>query len=735
MSSPSVQSRSALLIILGLPLLLLFIVAVLYHHAIKKTELGKLNLVGRQSPYPPGQPGNTVDRIFGVDVPDPYRWLEDGKSPAVIAWAGEQNKLARAYLDSLTERPHLLKRFRQLYDIETITSPLKRGTRYFYSKRKAGQEKAVLYWREGLDGPEQSLVDPNALRSAKNEPVSLGAWSPTYDGKNLAYSLHPNNADEATLYVKDIGSGAVSAIDAIKGAKYAYPSWTPDGAGFYYTWLPPAAAGKIAERPGLAEVRFHRLGTDPKTDFVIHPKTGDPQTFIGAHVSRDGRWLFLAIDHGWTRNDLYYQDLKQTDHSWKPLVIGKDALFQISAWKDQFYILTNDHAPRFRIYKTSSAQPRPEQWKEIIPERPDSVIESYHIVGNRLVLTLLHNAASAMEIHDLDGGLIRPVDLPGIGSLAEITGNPDEPDLFYEFSNFTTPPRIYRGSVDNAAQQVWAEIKVPVDPSQYVVEQVWYPSKDGAKISMFLVHHKRMKRDGRTPFLLTGYGGFNVNMEPGFGSGLYPWLEAGGGYAIPNLRGGGEYGEEWHRAGMLRNKQNVFDDFIAAAEYLVAERYTRPDRLAIRGGSNGGLLVGAALIQRPDLFRAVICAAPLLDMVRYPLFGSGTTWVPEYGSPRDAGDFKALYDYSPYHHVKSGINYPAILLESSADDDRVDPMHARKMAAALQAANTGEDPILMRVESEAGHGGSDAVQKAIELSTDGTAFIMHYLGLRPVEQP
>ena len=579
------------------------------------------------------------------------------------------------------------------------------------------------------------LLDPNLSITTNN--ASLGETVPSLDGKLLAYTLKPNNADEATLYVKDVASGKHLPGEVIEGAKYAGPSWMPDGSGFVYTYLPPADPLHPEDRPGLAEVRYHKLGTDPKKDPVIHAKTGDATKFIGSYISRDGKWIFFEQQNGWDKNDIYYQPLKGPPtaalaEQWKPIVVGKPFLYSLSAWKGEAYILTNEDAPHYRLFSVNLDDPRRVNWHEIVPESPTVVLQGVAVVGDHLVLDELENVTSQVEIRELDGTLVRQLDLPGVGSVGELSGEPDHDELYFSFVNFTTPPEIFQTSVTNANQTLWAEIKVPVDPSPYVVEQKFFTSKDGTHVPMFIVHRKDILLDGRTPFLLTGYGGFGVSETPYFSPGYYPWLEAGGGYAVVNLRGGGEYGEQWHQDGMLLKKQNVFDDCIGAAEYLVSQGYTKPSRLAFRGGSNGGLLAGAMITQRPDLFRAVICEVPLLDMIRYAQFGSGKTWVPEYGSPEDAAQFKALLGYSPYHHVIPGTAYPSVLVCSAANDDRVDPMHARKMTAALQSATSSPNPILLRVEAQSGHGGGDQMTKTIEYGTDIWGFLIHELGRKNV---
>jgi prolyl oligopeptidase len=668
------------------------------------------------------------DTLFGAVVPDPYRWLEDAGSDEVKAWMRAQDEAARAALHALPARDGLAVRLKQLLYIDSISSPVRRGTRYFYTRTHADKEKAIVYWREGIDGAERVLLDPNTMST--DGTVSLGVWSVSYDGKTVAYALKANNSDEATLHVMDVATGKLSDVDVIEGAKYAYPSWTPSGDGFYYVYLPLDPAVAVADRPGTAEARFHKLGTDPKRDPVLHEKTGNAETFASISVSRDGHWLFYGVSHGWNSTDLYYRDLRSKDAAWKPFVVGVAAQFDVTAWKDRFYIRTNDGAPRWRLYATDPAHVARAAWKELVPEAPDAVLDDASVVGEHLALTYLKSAASELEVRGIDGKLTRKVALPGIGSTSGLVGNPEDDEAYFSFTSFTVPHQVYRTSIRKGGAALWAEVKVPVDPAPYTVEQVWYPSKDGTRISMFIVRSKQMPRDGSTPFLLTGYGGFNVSLTPAFYGQRYPWLEAGGGFAVPNLRGGGEYGEDWHKAGMLAHKQNVFDDFIAAAEYLVNNGYTRPARLAISGGSNGGLLVGAVLTQRPDLFRAVLCQVPLLDMIRYHKFGSGKTWVPEYGSAEDEAGFKTLLGYSPYHHVKKGTAYPALLMMSADSDDRVDPMHARKMAAAVQAAQSGDAPVLLRIEQHAGHGGADLVKQAVDQLADSYAFLMNQVGLR-----
>ncbi|MSP62186.1 MAG: S9 family peptidase [Myxococcales bacterium] len=676
--------------------------------------------------HPATRAEDVKDTLFGVAVADPYRWLEDGKAPEVTAWMEAQDQVTRARLAALPGRAALAARLKALFYVDSISAPRHRGTRYFYQRTHADREKAIYYWREGETGAEHVLLDPNTMSADGTTSVGLVVIS--HDGKSAAYTLKVNNSDESTLHVLEVATGVVSAIDVIPGAKYAHPSWTPDGRGFYYTRLPTDAKIPVADRPGFAEIRYHRLGTDPEKDPLIHERTGSAKTFLGVELSRDGHWLFVYVQHGWNSTDVYYRDTRAKSAAWKPFVVGKEAQYRALAWHDRFYIHTNEGAPRWRLLRGEAKRPARSDWKEIVAES-EATLDGVEVIGEHLVLTWMRSAASELEVRTLDGKPVRKVPLPGLGATQGITGDPDQDEGYFAFTSFTHPLQVWKTSIKSGETKLWAAVKLPIDPSPYTVEQVFYPSKDGTKISMFLVHRKNLPKDGSTPFLLTGYGGFNVSMLPSFSSGLYPWLEAGGGFAMPNLRGGGEYGEDWHKAGMLARKQNVFDDFIGAAEFLISNHYTRPGKLAIRGGSNGGLLVGAVTTQRPDLFRAVVCQVPLLDMVRYHLFGSGKTWVPEYGTAEEEAGFKTLLAYSPYHHVTPGTAYPAWLMMSADSDDRVDPMHARKMAASLQAATTSDHPVLLRVEKHAGHGGADLVKQTVEMVADYYAFLMSELGL------
>ncbi|MBS1149235.1 MAG: peptidase [Myxococcaceae bacterium] len=677
---------------------------------------------------PPTRTQVIEEFLHGTKVKDPFRWLEDEKAPEVVAWMKAQDDFTRERLKALPGRDALLKRYHDLYYLDAVSAPIKRAGRYFYTRRHKDKEKAIVYWREGEKGEEKLLLDPNAWST--DNTVSLGTWSPSWDGKKVVFAEKPNAADEATLYVLDVEKGTRSQLDVIPGAKYAGPTWTPDSKSFYYEWLPTDPAIKISERPGYTELRLHQLGKDPKTDAIVHERTGDPKTFLGGGVTRDGKYLFVYVSRGWNENDIYFKRLlPKADKDWTLLIKGVDAKYSVDVWKDVFYVTTDEGAPNKRVFKVDPKKPARADWKVLIAEDKELAVESVTVVGGHLAASGLRKAISEVKVYSLDGKPVRTIELPGIGTASNLIGLEDDDEAYYAFSSFTMPQQIFKSSVKTGKSALWAKVEVPIDPTPYTVSQVFYPSKDGTKISMFLVHRTDVKKDGNNPVLLYGYGGFDISLTSAFTSFIYPWLEAGGIYAVPNLRGGGEYGKAWHDAGKQTFKQNVFDDFAAAAEYLVKEGYTRPAKLAIRGGSNGGLLTGAAMTQRPELFGAVICAVPLLDMVRYHLFGSGKTWVPEYGDPEKAEDFKVLEAYSPYHRVNANAKYPPLLMMSADHDDRVDPMHARKFTAQIQTATRGQSLAWLRIEMHSGHGGSDQVAKALESSADQIAFLFQTLAV------
>ena len=674
--------------------------------------------------YPPSRRTADADLLHGVTVADPYRWLEDARLPEVQAWMTAQDDLARRELAALPGRAALVERLNQLLYLDSVGIPVRRGDRVFFGQRHHDKEKVVVYWRPAAGGEPQVLFDPNTWSADGN--LGLGGYSISWDGRTVAYQVKQNNSDEALLKVMDVESCVISEVDTIPGAKYAHASWTPDGTGFYYTRLPIDPLISAAERPGHAEIRFHLLGQDPEQDPLVREKTGDPTTFLGAELSRDGRFLLLAVQRGWASNDLWLRDLSAPQGAFQPLVVGRPHLYSATVWAGRIFVKTSDGAPLGRIVEIDPACPGPAAWKELVPERRDQPLAGFSIVGARLAAVYLRDATERIELFELDGTPVREQALPGLGSTSGMVGLEEDDDAYFSFASYLVAPEIHRVSVKTGETSLYFRLQAPIDPAPYSVEQRFASSRDGTRVPYFVVARRDLRRDGTAPTLLYGYGGFQVAETPGFSAGLYAFLERGGVWVDAVLRGGSEYGEPWHQAGMLLQKQNVFDDFFAVAEALCAEGITSPPHLGCYGGSNGGLLVGAAITQRPELFRAALCAVPLLDMVRYHLSGSGATWIGEYGAADDPEQFAVLHGYSPYHRTVPGIAYPATLLLSADSDDRVDPLHARKMAAALQAASTG-GPVLLRIERNAGHGGADQVKAAVQQAADVYGFALKWL--------
>ena len=668
-----------------------------------------------------------VETIHGIEVLDPYRWLENADEDEVQQWMVAQDDVARGYLEGLNGQDGLRKRLTELTYIDAVSPPWRRGNRFFYGRSHADKEKGVTYFRIGRDGEERVLLDPNTM--SDDGSISLHGTMPSPDGKLVAYRLSKNNADDATMYILDVDKGK-DLEDVLTGVRYGYASWSADGRGFVYTWVPDDVPRD--ELLGHARVRWHKVGTPQEKDPTIIDPSGDPATFVGAGITQDGHWLMYSKSRS-SKGERYFRDLrrgKKLKGPLTPLATGFTARYGVDAYKDKFYVTTDEGAPNRRVFKVDPKKPQREHWKEIVPTGKDQLLGAY-VVGGHLVLNYMRNAYTTMQVHDLDGKLLRKVDVPGLGVISGMMGQEDDDQAYFSFSSYTQQPTIFETLMSSGKTALWETIEYPVDTSKFEAEQVWYESKDGTKVSMFVVKPKGAKLDGDNPVLLYGYGGFNNAQTPSFSTRAAVWVEHGGIYAVANLRGGGEYGEPWHAAGMRENKQNVFDDFIAAAEFLIGEGYTSPERLAIMGGSNGGLLVGAAMVQRPELFRAVVCQVPLLDMVRYTKFGSGSTWIPEYGDPDKAGDFAFIHKYSPYHHVKDKTAYPALLMLSADSDDRVDPMHARKFTAAIQAASTSGRPAILRIERNAGHGGADMRKTSVEKRADTMAFLFDQLGMEP----
>jgi prolyl oligopeptidase len=659
-----------------------------------------------------------VDEMHGQRIEDPYRWLEDGESPETAAWTAAQNAYTRAVLDTVPGRDRLAERLHALLSIGMVSVPSVRGGQYFHARRRGDQNQPVLYVRPDADAEDRVLVDPNAANAQGT--VALDWWQPSLDGSLLAYGLSENGDEWSTLYVLDVASGE-RLSDVIPRAKYASVAWLADNSGFYYTRFPRPGDVPPGDENYNQRIYFHPLGSDPAEDQLCLPREVGKEELTSVLGSRDGRFLVAQIAPDFYRADLYARDLHDAHGEWIVVAEGLSAEFTPIFAGDTLLVLTNLEAPNWKLMRVDLDHPQPDQWHEVIPQQPDAVLDAVVPWNGRLVAHFLKNAASEVSIHAAAGERIQDVDLPTLGSVTGISSAWDQSDAYLSFTSFAVPNTVFSVQPDGTLI-TWAAVDAPVDGSQYEVKQEWYTSRDGTRVSMFIVHARDLDRSRPHPTYLTGYGGFNIAMTPAFVRDAYVWLERGGIYALPNLRGGSEYGEEWHRAGMLDRKQNVFDDFITAAEYLIDQGYTDRDHLAIAGRSNGGLLVGAALTQRPDLYRAVVCGVPLLDMLRYHHFLIARWWVPEYGSGDNPEQFEFIRAYSPYHNVRADTQYPAVLFITAESDSRVDPLHARKMAARLQATST-ERPILIRIEGKAGHGMGKPLTKLIEDQTDMWAFL------------
>jgi prolyl oligopeptidase len=675
--------------------------------------------------YPPTRRAPVTDTLHGQQVVDPYRWLEDDASPETREWTRQQNALTEQYLASVSGREGIRQRLAELLTIGAIGVPTPVKGRYFYQLRAGGQNQPVLLLREGLHGTDRPLIDPNQLNPRGT--TALDWYYPSEDGRLLAYGLSEDGSEDSVLHVLDVDRRELLP-DTIPHTRAADLAWVPDGSGFYYTRYPVAGEVPEGEEHYHRAIFFHRLGHDPRQDSLVF-KPAEKEYWPGVDLSADGRWLVVSVARTFDQTDIYLKDLV-ADGPWVTVAEGLAASFNAGVVRNRLYLRTNLDAPNFRLFLADPEQPAMDRWREIVPARTDAVLEGMGISRDHLVLSYLERASSRLSLTDLEGNPVRQIPLPAIGSLFGLGLEWDSTELLFGFSSFTLPPAIYRLELPGGEPQLWRRVEADLDPDRFAVEQVAYPAKDGTPITMFIIRPDRDRSHPRPyPLYLTGYGGFNISMVPAFSRAMLLWLEAGGVVAIPNLRGGGEYGEGWHQAGMLANKQNTFDDFIAAAEYLIREQHTSPERLAVAGGSNGGLLMGAVLTQRPDLFRAVIIQVPLLDMLRYHLFLIARLWIPEYGSPDIPEQFAWLLRYSPYHHVRDGVDYPAVLLATAESDTRVHPMHARKMTARLQAATATDRPVLLRLETEAGHGAGKPVSKLVDELTDSWTFVFKELGL------
>ncbi|MFZ5745189.1 MAG: prolyl oligopeptidase family serine peptidase [Pseudomonadota bacterium] len=680
--------------------------------------------------YPETSKLDLVETQFGEAVPDPYRWLENDvrTDKAVAEWVAKQNTLTQGYLAQLPQRQWFAQRIKALMDYERFGLPRKAGGYYFYMRNSGLQNQSQLFVRKGLNGTPQLLIDPNTW--AKDGATALDAWVPSKNGKLLAYSIQDGGSDWRTIKVLDVTTGKVLG-DGVQWAKFTNIAWIGNE-GFLYSRFPEPQPG--AEFQSLNKnqaIYFHRIGTPQSQDQLVYSTPNDPELGHGAQVTHDGRWAVITTSKGTdSRYALHLMPLGK-NRKWqaRTLVAGLENDWRlVEGMGDTLYFVTNKGAPKLKVVKVNVAAAN-SQFEEVVAERAET-LERAEIVGDRLILAYLRDAKSVAEVRSLDGKPIQQIALNAIGTASGFSGEPGDPETFYSFSSFNQPSGIFRFDTRTGKSEPFALPKLTFNPADYAIEQRFYSSKDGTRVPMFVVRKKDVAQAGKAvPTLLYGYGGFDISLTPGFSAARMAWLEAGGAFALANLRGGGEYGKAWHNAGRLGNKQNVFDDFIAAGEYLIAEGITPKSGLTIQGGSNGGLLVGAVVNQRPDLFAAANAAVGVMDMLRFDRFTAGRYWVDDYGYPSKEADWRVLRAYSPYHNIKVGVNYPAMLVTTADTDDRVVPGHSFKYTAALQAAKAGDKPHLIRIETRAGHGSGKPTDKAVAEGADVLAFLAQWSGL------
>jgi prolyl oligopeptidase len=683
--------------------------------------------------YPSTPKDNVVDDYFGTKVADPYRWMEDLDSKAVADWVAAENRVTFAYLAKLPLRERFRKRITELWDYPKVSIPVHEGGRYFYAKNSGLQLQAPVYMRPSLTAPATLVIDPNQL--SPNGSISLAQWAPSHDGKLLAYGLSEGGADWETIHVRDVDTGK-DLPDEVRWMRFSGISWTNDNKGFFYSRYPEPPPGKALEAALSGQaIYYHWIGQSQSRDRLIYERKDLPTWFVGGGVTEDGRYLTIAIQKGADNNNrLYYSDLRDPLHPAigapvKPLVEEDDAEFSVFGNEGPvLYLRTDRGAPNRKVIALDVAHPAPANWKTIIPEARES-IESVALIGGRIVTQYLVDVQSRVALFSLDGAAQGDMSLPGTGTVAGISGREDEPEIYYAFSSPLSPTTIYIYDPRSGQQTSFEAAKPPVDVSQYETRALFATSKDGTRVPFFLTWRKGSKLDSSHPTMLYGYGGFSISLTPTYRVDVPAWLELGGIWVTANMRGGAEYGEAWHKAGMLANKQHVFDDFIAVAEELVKQKYTSPAKLGIMGASNGGLLVGAVEEQRPDLFAVALPAVGVMDMLRYDRFTGGHAWVTEYGSSSNPADFSYLIKYSPLQNVKPGVCYPATLITTADHDDRVVPSHSFKFAAAMQAAQGCDHPILIRIETEASHGYRPTDKQIAELA-DEWSFAAAAMGVR-----
>jgi prolyl oligopeptidase len=683
---------------------------------------------GSKFSYPTPRKGEQVDDYHGTKVADPYRWLEDPDSAETRAWVEAENRVTFGYLDQIPERAAIKARLTKLWNYERYGAPYKEGGRYFFTKNNGLQNQSVLYTSDSLGGEPRVLIDPNTLSA--DGTVALAGTAVSRDGKMIAYGTAASGSDWNEWKVRDVATGQ-DLPDQLKWVKFSGASWTADNKGFFYSrYAEPNEKTKLEDANYYQKLYYHRIGTTQDQDELVYERKDHKDWGFGGGVTDDGHYLIINIWQGTENNNrVYYKDLQTPNAPVVELLNDFDALYGfVDNDGPVFWFQTTLNAPRGKVIAIDTSNPARANWKEVIPQSPEA-LQGVSAVGGHLVASYLKDAYTQVKIFNLDGKLDREVKLPGIGDVNGFGGKRNDNETFYSFASFTTPVTIYRYDMATGKSDLVRQPKVDFDPSAYEVKQIKYKSKDGTEVPMFIVHKKGLKLNGKNPTLLYAYGGFSVSMTPFFSVSNLVWMEMGGVYAMPNLRGGGEYGEDWHLAGTKLKKQNVFDDYIAAAEWLIANKYTSTPKLAISGGSNGGLLIGAVLNQRPDLYGAALPAVGVMDMLRFQKFTIGWGWVSDYGSSDNAEQFKALYAYSPLHNIKPGANYPATMVTTADHDDRVVPAHSFKYTATLQAAQGGTAPILIRIETKAGHGGGKPTTKQIEERADTYGFLVKNLGM------
>jgi prolyl oligopeptidase len=678
--------------------------------------------------YPQARRSDQVDDYHGTKVADPYRWLEDTDSAETHAWVEAENKLTFSYLDQIPYRQAIRDRLTKLWNYERFTSPHQEGGRYFFEHNDGLQNQNVLFVAESLNAAPRLLLDPNTLSA--DGTVALAGTAISDDGKLLAYGLATSGSDWNEWHVRDVDTGKDLADD-LKWVKFSGASWSKDGKGFYYSRYDEPKGAAMRDANYFQKLYYHRLGTAQSEDKLIYERADNKEMGFAGSVTDDGHYLVIHVWQGTSpKNRLYFKDLTQQDSPVVKLLDDFDAQYSfIDNDGPIFWIQTDLDAPRGRLLAIDTRHPERSNWKTLVPQGADK-LEFANVVNNSFLLGYLKDARTEVRVHDLTGTFLREVDLPGIGTAVGFGGKRKDKETFYAFTSFTSPATVYRYDPIAAKSAVFRQPKVDFDASRYETKQVFYKSKDGTRVPMFLTYKKGIKLDGKNPVLLYAYGGFDISLTPFFSVSNVVWLEMGGIYAQPNLRGGGEYGEEWHQAGMKLKKQNVFDDFIAAAEWLIANKYTSTPKLAIRGGSNGGLLIGACVTQRPDLFGVALPEVGVMDMLRFHKFTIGWAWTSDYGSSNNPEEFKALYAYSPLHNLKPGTKYPPTLIATSDHDDRVVPGHSFKFAATMQADQAGPAPVLIRIETKAGHGAGKSVTKLIDETADTWAFVAHNMDMK-----